>query len=74
MLALIALIVFIFLMMAWLGGGVWGYSNPDGRPGVRFMTNSLVPWACVFILALFAFGAFGSLNTVFTGTTVIRER
>ena len=61
MLWLVALIVWIILMIAWLGGSGYGfYSGPNAANPGAFVTGSLVPWACVFILGLFMFGAFGA--------------
>jgi hypothetical protein len=58
LMALIALIVWIFLMMFWLFGGTYLTYDP-ARPAL--LSNTLVAWACVFILGLFVFGAFGPL-------------
>jgi hypothetical protein len=71
MLALIALIIFIILMISWIGGG---WFVPADRTGLRYGVGTLVPWFCVLILALFVFGAFGPIGTVFQTTTVEQRR
>lgn len=65
MLALIALIVLIILMILWLFGGWYVVGNPNASGGIRVGTGTIIPWLCVFIIALFVFGAFGPI--VFSG-------
>lgn len=59
MLWLVALVVWIVLMLAWLGGGSFVVLSRDNPDRGLWITNSIIPWACVFILGLFFFGAFG---------------
>lgn len=64
MLWLVALILWILLMLLWLLGGSYTIYSGPAPSHVVWVTGSLIPWACVFILGLFFFGAFGPPMTM----------
>jgi len=53
---MIWIIVWVVLMILWLVFGCYVNRDPARRAELG---GTLIPWACVLILGLFVFGAFG---------------
>lgn len=56
-------VVWVVLMVLWLVLDLY-YVPPGSPPVGPRVAGSVVPWACVLILGLFVFGAFGPARVV----------
>lgn len=67
---MIWLIIWIMLMMFWVfGGGYWYYNQPNPSPA-GFGSGYLIPFLCLLIIGLVAFGIL-SPGPIQTTTTIV---